>query len=155
MTPRRTQGLILLVGAALTFLLVGEPSDRDAALGFHWLPLVLGVTYLVAAFAGGRKGSYWSTAIPLTAFGLGSVAVFEYELDVSLAATETTLVGAGVLLCGLLAERGWSIRQAAVGATVLATGAIYALQPHVELVERPVAYAVALGLVGLVRVVRQ
>jgi hypothetical protein len=34
-------------------------------LRFYWTPLILGITYLAAAAAGGRRGSYWATACVL------------------------------------------------------------------------------------------
>jgi len=149
MTSRRRQGAVLLAGAAVTYVLLGP-----AGLGFHWTPLVIGLAYLAAALAGGRRGSYWSTAVVLSVFGLGPVAIFALEVDVTQAAAYTVCLGLAVLLAAQLAERGWAISATAVGAVILALGVVYALQPEVELVEEPAVYAVALAVVGALRLAR-
>jgi len=42
--------------------------DPDGARSF-WTPLVLGLSYLAAAAAGGRHGGRWATACALTGWG--------------------------------------------------------------------------------------
>ncbi len=146
MTPRRRQGAVLLAGAAVLYVLLGP-----AEIGFHWTPEVLGMVYLAAALVGGRHGSYWPTAVVLTVFGLGPVAIFALRIDATQAATYTVCLGLAVLVTAQLAERGWAITATAVGAVILALGVVYALQPHVDLVEEPAVYAVALAVVGAAR----
>jgi hypothetical protein len=140
----RLQGAVLLAGAALLLLLDPE---------LHWVPLLLGLPYLAAAALGGPRGSYWSTAIVLTAWGIGPVVFFEAEWrEVSQAALYLVCVGAGGLVAALLAERaGFAITAVAISATVLGAGLVYALQPHVEAVEEPVTYGIALAAVGALR----
>lgn len=149
MSRRRLQGLVLLAGAAATWLLLDT-----AGIGFHWTPLVLGVAYLVAAGLGGRRGSYWSTAVVLTVFGLGPVARFEYEVDLSVASIYVVVLGLAVLLAAQLAERGWAITQTAVGATILALGVLFALQTELDVITEPGLYAGFLAAVGLLRLAR-
>jgi len=62
---RLRQGLVLLLGAAVFAAVVGPEPDR-----FYLTPLGLGLAYLAAAAAGGRRGGYWATAIVLVAWGL-------------------------------------------------------------------------------------
>ncbi len=49
---RVVQGLLFTGGAVLLALTVGE--DR---ISFFWTPLILGLTYLVAAIVDGRSGA--------------------------------------------------------------------------------------------------
>ncbi|MCW3012773.1 MAG: hypothetical protein JWO90_3177 [Solirubrobacterales bacterium] len=149
MSARRLQGLVLLAGAAATWLLLDS-----ADIGFHWTPFVLGVVYLVAALLGGPGGSYWSTAVVLTVFGLGPVARFEYEVDLSAASIYVVALGVAVLLAGRMAERGFAITQTAVGATIVALGVVFALQTELDVITEPGLYAGFLAAVGLLRVVR-
>ena len=87
-------------------------------------------------------------------FGLGPVAIFALEVDVTQAAAYTVCLGLAVLLAAQLAERGRAMSATAVGAVILALGVVYALQPEVELVEEPAVYAVALAVVGALRLAR-
>jgi len=56
------------VGAILLVLVVGEDPSR-----FDLVPGSLGLVYLAAALSGGRRGSYWATALVLVGFGTAVV----------------------------------------------------------------------------------
>lgn len=146
MNARRIQGAVLLAGAVVTYLLL-----ERAEVGFHWTPFILGVVYLVAALVGGPGGSYWSTAVVLTVFGLGPIARFEYQADFSAGSLYVIALGAAVLLAAQMAERGFAITATAVGATILALGVVFAEQTHLDVVTDPLLYAGFLALVGVVR----
>lgn len=148
MDARRLQGAVLLAGAVVFYLLL----DR-ADIGFHWTPFVLGAIYLVAAVIGGPRGSYWSTAVVLTIFGLGPIARFEYAADFSAASLYVVALGLAVLVAGQLAERGFAITTTAVGATILALGVVFAEQTHLEVVTEPLLYSGLLAAVGIARLV--
>lgn len=148
MDARRLQGAVLLAGAVVFYLLL----DR-ADIGFHWTPFVLGAIYLVAAVIGGPRGSYWSTAVVLTIFGLGPIARFEYAADFSAASLYVVALGLAVLVAGQLAERGFAITTTAVGATILALGVVFAEQTHLEVVTEPLLYSGLLAVVGIARLV--
>lgn len=148
MDTRRLQGAVLLAGAVVFYVLL-ERAD----IGFHWTPLVLGLVYLVAALLGGPGGSYWSTAIVLTVFGLGPVARFEYDADFSVASIYVVALGLAVLLAAQLAERGFAITQTAVGATIVALGVVFAFQGKLDVVSEPLLYAGFLAAVGTARLV--
>ena len=150
MNARRLQGAVLLAGAVVTFLLLDT-----AQIGFHWTPLIVGAVYLVAALVGGPRGSYWSTAVVLVVFGLGPVARFEYEVDLSVASIYVVALGVAVLLAAQMAERAFAITMTAVGATILALGVVFALQPELDVITEPLLYAGFLAAVGLVRVVNR
>jgi len=67
---RIVQGLLLLAGAGLLEFAVG--GDRIA---FHWTPLILGLTYLVAALVDGPRGGYRATALAIALGAAGIVNV--------------------------------------------------------------------------------
>ncbi len=146
MHPRRLQGVALVAGAAVFYAILGF-----ADVGFHWTPLVLGVVYLVAALVGGPQGSYWSTAVVLTVFGLGPVARFAWNVDASAASLYVIALGLAVLVAAQLAARQVAITPTAVGATILALGVVFSLQTHLGLIEEPWPYAALLAVVGGVR----
>lgn len=50
MDQRRLHGAILIAGAAGFYAILGL-----ADVGFHWTPIVIGLVYLVAAFARHRR----------------------------------------------------------------------------------------------------
>ncbi len=148
-STRRRQGAVLLGGAAVFYALLGI-----ADVGFHWTPLVLGVVYLSAAAVGGPDGSYWSTAVVLSVFGLGPVARFAWNVDASAASLYVIALGLAVLIAAQLAERQVAITTTAVGVTMLALGVVFALQTHLGIIEEPGLYTGLLVLVGAARVAR-
>ncbi len=139
---------MLLLGAAVFYALL---STDGADLGFHWTPLVIGGIFLVAAAIGGPQGSYWSTALVLTVFGIAPVAAFEYGADYSAASLYVVALGAAVLLGAVLEERGFAVTATAVGATILALGLVYTQQGKVDLVTDPLLYTGYLAVVGAFR----
>ncbi len=146
MSPRRRQGAALIAGAALLYLLV-EAGD----LAFHWTPLLIGLTYLVAAALGGRGGSYWATACVITGWGAGVALLAERDLDVTLQAGYLLAAGAGALAAALLERAGYAVEALGIAAALVVAGLVYALEPRVEAFGRASTYAAAVAVVGLVR----
>lgn len=146
MSPRRTQGAVLIGGAALLFLLV-EVGD----LRFEWTPLLIGLTYLVAASIGGRRGSYWATACVICGWGLGVVVLAETSLDVATDSGYLLAAGAGAVIAALLGRAGFAVDALGIAACVFAAGAFFALEPRVEALGMASTYAAALAVIGLVR----
>lgn len=146
---RIRQGIILLAGALALVLLVAEGT-----LDFFWTPLIIGLTYLSAAAAGGREGSYWATACVLTGWGLAVMFIGEArpsDLDL----TGTYLFGAGLgAVVGLLLRRsGFEVSEMGLAATVTAAGLLLALSPAwPEVLDDARTYAALIGIVGLVNV---
>ncbi len=148
-STRLVQGLVLLAGAAV----LGFAVDRPA-LEFHWTPLVLGVTYLVAALAGGRDGGHWSTALPLLGWGLSVAWLGEVRpQDVDVAGAYLAGTGAGLLAAAVAARRGVPVTLEGLAATVLLAGLSLALVDRVEALGDATTYAVGLAAVGAVNVV--
>lgn len=144
---RIRQGVLLLIGALVLELLVA-----GGTLSFFWTPLILGLTYLAAAGAGGRDGSYWATACVLTGWGLAVILISELspaEIDTSGA----YMLGAGLgAVVGVrLGRAGFAVSELGLVATVAAAGLILALTPRFQDVLADArTYAVLIGLIALV-----
>jgi len=146
MSPRRRQGAVLIAGAALLYVLA-EVGD----LAFEWTPLLVGLAYLAAAVAGGRRGSYWATACVITGWGAGVVLLAERDLGVSAEAGYLLAAGAGALAAALLERAGYAADALAIAAALVIAGAIYALEPRIDALARAPTYAAAVAVVGLIR----
>lgn len=145
---RIRQGLTLLAGAVALELLVGQGSLR-----FYWTPLIVGLSYLAAAAAGGRSGGYWATACVLTGWGLAVVTIGTAQpQDVDVAGAYLLGAGAGATLGSLLPRARFDVSQPGLAATIAAAGLILALSPKVGALDEARTYALAIGLVGLLNV---
>ena len=145
---RLRQGLVLLLGAVLFALVVGPEPDR-----FYLTPLGLGLAYLAAAAAGGRRGGYWATAIVLVAWGVAVVWVSESRPDLDTAGVYLAAVGLGSIAGLLLARRGVAVDALGLAATIVIAGLSLAFAPQWEALVEARSYAIAVGLVGLVNAV--
>ncbi len=142
---RVAQGMLLLAGAVLLELTAG--ADR---VPFYWTPLVLGLTYLVAALVDGPAGGYWATALGLTGWGLAVVVMGRLRPeDIDTAGAYLLGVGLAGVVAAVLRTRGFAVSEVGFAATVAAGGAVLALTPRVDAFDDATTYAVALGLVGL------
>jgi len=144
---RVRQGGALLAGALVMALVLGDEPRR-----FFFLPLGLGLVYLLAALAGGRRGAYWATAIVLLGWGAAVVLVREARPELDTAGLY--LLGAGLgVLAGLLLERaGVAVDPLGLAGTVVLAGLVLALAPQVAALTEARTFALAVGLVGLVNV---
>ena len=145
---RIRQGLALLVGAVVLALLV------EGTLAFFWTPLILGLTYLVAAGIGGRNGGYWATACVLTGWGLAVVISGEATLtDIDTSGLYLLGAGLGAVAGILLARARFAVSDLGLAATVAAAGLILAISPTFpDLLYDARTFAIAIGLVGLLNV---
>ncbi len=146
---RVRQGLLLLAGALALDLLVAEGGLR-----FFWTPLILGLSYLAAAAVGGRRGSYWATALVLTGWGAVVVLIGETR-PTNIDPSGAYLVGAGLgILAGqLLARTGFAVSAIGLSATAAAAGLVLALSPTSSALVDARTFAIALGVVGILNVV--
>jgi hypothetical protein len=145
---RLRQGLVLLLGAVLFAVLVGPEPDR-----FYLTPLGLGLVYLAAAAAGGRRGGYWATALVLVAWGLAVVWVRESRPDLDTAGVYMTAVGLGAILGLALARRRIAVDAMGLAGTIVLAGLSLAFASQWEALVETRTYAIAVGVVGLVNVV--
>ncbi len=135
---RLRQAAILGFGAVLLQLWVG----RDAArLSFSWTPLLIGVTYTVAAVSGGRRGSYWPTGLVLLGWGAAVVAFSEVRPDLDGSGVYAFGIGLGVTLAAVAERLGARVDLLAVGVTAMAAGAVLALAVRVESLDDATTYA--------------
>ena len=137
------QIVVFLAGAAALELLVHRGEIR-----FYWTPLILGLTYLAAAIAGGRDGGHWSGATALTGFGL-AVAWVGYFRPQDVDISGVYVAGAGVAMAvgSAAAARGWPISPLSVGVTLAITGVLLALVDRVDEIGDARTYVEFLGVV--------
>ena len=145
---RLRQGLVLLLGAVVFALVVGPEPDR-----FYLTPIGLGLVYLAAAAAGGRRGGYWATAIVLVAWGLAVVWVREGRPDLETAGVYMVAVGLGAVAGLLLARRGVAVDALGLAGTIVLAGLSLAFAGQAEALVEARTYALAVGAVGLVNVI--
>ena len=145
---RLRQGGVLLVGALVLLLVLGDDGRR-----FFFVPIGLGLVYLAAALAGGRRGGYWATALVLLGWGAAVVLVREARPELDTAGLYLTGAGLGVVAGVLLARRGVAVDPLGLAGTVVAAGLALALAPQVEALTEARTFALAVGLVGLLNVV--
>jgi len=145
---RLRQGLALLVGAVIFALVVGPDPGR-----FYLTPLGLGLIYLVAAALGGRRGGYWATAVVLVAWGLAIVYLREARPELDTAGVYMAAVGVGAVAGVLLARGGFAVDALGLAATIALAGLSLAFAGQLDLLVEARAYALLVGLVGLVNVV--
>lgn len=146
MSTRRTQGAVLIGGGALLFLLV-----EVGELRFEWTPLLVGLSYLVAATLGGRRGSYWATACVITGWGAGVALLTETSIDIATDSGYLLAAGTGALVAAGLGRAGFAVDALGIAACVFLAGALFALEPRIDALGMASTYAAALALVGLVR----
>lgn len=144
---RLGRGAALLGGAAVYAALVYGPLE------FFWTPFLLGVVYLAAATAGGRRGGLWATGLVLTGWGVGVLLVTEFRVD-GLSAADAYLLGAGAaaLVAGLLARNGFSVDLIGIGASAFIAGLLHTFAHQGNVVTKPWLYVALLASVGVVNV---
>lgn len=141
---RVRQIVVFLAGALLIRLLVDGGELR-----FYWTPLLIGLTYLGAAVAGGRDGGHWSGAIALTGWGLAVAwAGSTRPVEVDIAGVYVLGVGLAVLVGAALAERGWPVSTLSMGVTLAVAGLALALVERVPELGDGSTYAWLLALVA-------
>ncbi len=147
---RVVQGLLLGAGASLLAATVGA-----GRIPFYWTPLILGLTYLVAAIVDGPRGGYWATALGLTGWGLAVVYIGDVRPpDVDPAGAYLAGVGLALLVATQLRRRGFLISDLGFAATVVAGGLTLALTPRASgTLDDAATYAIALGVVGAFNVI--
>ncbi len=113
-------------------------------------PLILGVTYLLAAVIDGPRGGYWATGLGLTGWGV-AVAFMGEVRPTDIDPAGAYLVGAGLagVAAGLLRARGFLVSEIGLAATIAAGGLLLALTPRApDTLDDATTYAIALAIVG-------
>ncbi len=146
---RVIQGLLLAGGAGTLYVTAG--ADR---IPFYWTPLILGVTYLLAAVIDGPRGGYWATGVGLSGWGI-AVAFMGEVRPTDIDPAGAYLVGAGLagVAAGLLRARGFLVSEIGLAATIAGGGLLLALTPRApDTLDDATTYAIALAIVGALNV---
>jgi len=115
------RGAVLLAGAAVLLLLVEGRGVR-----FFWVPLLIGVTYLLAAAAGRSTGPLWAPGWVLGVVGLTEALWFRAGRPAdSFEFAQLTLLaaGTGALLAVAMTAIGVRVSAMSLALAVLLTGA--------------------------------
>ncbi len=146
---RLRQAGALLAGAVAVELLVGV-----GPLEFHWVPLIVGVAYLVAAALGGRSGGHWATAIVVVAFGATVALISEASTGINPPAGYLLGSGLGAMLAAYLGGHGFSADALGIAGAVTGVGLfLFLADDFPDALGRGEAYAILLALVGAVNLV--
>ncbi len=127
------RGAVLLVGAAVLLLLVDVGGVR-----YYWVPLMLGVTYLLAAVAGRSTGPLWAPGWVLSVVGLTEALWFQANRPAdSFELAQLTLLaaGTGAVIAVAMSAVGVRVSTMSLALAVLLTGAFNLAEakavPHV------------------------
>lgn len=147
------RGAVLLAGAVVLLLLVDVLDIR-----YYWVPLVLGVTYLLAAAAGRSAGPLWAPGWVLSVVGLTEALWFHAGRPAdSFELAQLTLLaaGTGAVLAVSMTVMGVRVSTMSLALAVLLTGAFNLAEakavPHVAGNTR--LYAALLAAWGLYELV--
>ncbi len=138
-------------GAFLLGALALEALIERGSTPFYWTPLIIGLSYLAAAIAGGRSGGHWPTACVLV--GWGAVVVWIARVrpaDIDPAGAYLVGVGAGALVAGVLLRRGFKVDVVGLGGAAVGAGLVLALASRHDAVGEARTFAIALAMVALV-----
>ena len=145
---RLRQGVILIAGAIVIVLAIG-----GSRAGFDWTPLSLGLIYLVGALAGGRRGSYWATAVVLVGWGTAVAIVRQFTPDLDTSGLYLLGAGVGATVGMVLMRRGFAVDPLGMTITVAIGGLVLSLEPgYSSVLGDARVYAVLIGIIGLVNV---
>ncbi len=143
---RITHGLVLILGAIVLAVLVQPIGSRP----FYWVPLVTGLTYLLAAAVGGRTAALWAPGLVVTTWGIAVILILGRTVDVDFAAATVTALGAGATLAVLLQRAGFAVSALGIALSVLLAGGFELLDAvGPALFGKGWAYAILLGGWGL------
>ncbi len=143
---RFRQGAILIAGAIVIVVAIG-----GSPTGFYWTPLSLGLIYLAGALAGGRRGSYWATAVVLVGWGTAVAIVRQFTPDLDTSGLYLLGAGVGATVGMVLARRSFAVDPLGMTITVAVGGLVLSLEPRYSSVLGDArVYAGLIGIVGLV-----
>ncbi len=144
-TRRRRGALALIAGALVEGVLV-----QQGIIEFFWTPLILGLTYLAAATAAGRKGALWAPGIVVTCWGvavvLGSKQVV--TVDASLSYYVAAAIGVAIALV-LRYAVGLAAGPVGLVVSVAAVAAVAAIPNLPSWIFQGLTWGIVLGIWGL------
>jgi hypothetical protein len=140
-----TQAVMFLAGALVLNVAVA-PNDRR----FYWTPLVVGLAYLAAAAAGGRRGGHWATACVLVGWGAAVVFVGEARPDLDVAGLYMVGAGLGAVAGLLLGRAGVDVNPLGLAVVITAGGLLLTFAAQApSVLEEARTYAALLAVVAV------
>lgn len=142
---RITQAAALLTGGLVLVVVIHPDGAR-----FFWTPLVLGLSYLAAAAAGGRSGGHWATACVLTGWGAAVALAFTVRPGLDIAGLYLAGAGLGALAGLLIARTGYAVSPMGLAGTITVGGLVLAFTTQAPgLLGDARTYAAGLAAVAL------
>lgn len=121
---RRRSGAVLLVGAAFVSFVVAPGGSAK----LYWMPIILGVSYLLAGAVAGRRSLFWAAGLIVSSWGLAVLLLLRGTWTTDFAGTAVTAIGVGLVLAALLPRVGISVSLASLAVPVLLIGVFELLQ---------------------------
>ncbi len=121
-SPRQAwaRGVLLFVGGLVVVVLITPVGPEQ----LYVMPLVLGLTYLASAVAGGRSGGLWVPGLIVTAWGLATTTVLSGTINVDFTAAAILAIGLGAVAATQLPRVGIPCNPLAIAVIVAAIGAL-------------------------------
>lgn len=117
-TARKFRWIPILIGALVESFLLSPIGPKP----FYLTPLVLGLTYLVAAATGGRKGTLWAPGLIITCWGIGVLLVFSHTVAADFPSVSVTALGVGALLSATLPRIGIPVHPLSIAVPLFSAG---------------------------------
>ena len=118
------RGVLLLAGGLVVIALV-EPVGPAR---LYVMPLVIGLTYLLSAAAGGRSGGLWVPGLIVTAWGVATTTVLSGTVGIDFTAAAVLAIGVGAVAATQLPRAGIPCNPLAIAVVVTAIGALELLE---------------------------
>ncbi len=125
------RGAALLLGGLVVILAI-EPIGPKK---LYWMPLIIGLTYLVSSAVGGRSGGLWVPGFIVTSWGVATVTILSGTIgDAGRDFTPGTImmIGVGAILAVVVLPRlGIPCNPLAIAVIVAAIGLLELLQAEI------------------------
>lgn len=108
------RGVLLVVGGLVVVVLI-KPVGPEK---LYVMPLVLGLTYLASAVAGGRSGGLWVPGLIVTAWGVATTTVLSGAISVDFTAAAVLAIGLGAVAATQLPRVGIPCNPLAIAVAV-------------------------------------
>ncbi|MGH2948019.1 MAG: hypothetical protein ACRDPC_17500 [Solirubrobacteraceae bacterium] len=142
----RVAQAIMFLSGALALNLAVVPDGRR----FYWTPLVVGLAYLAAAVAGGRRGGHWATACVLVGWGAAMVFAGAARPDLDIAGLYMVGAGLGAVAGLLLRRAGVYADPLGLAVVITASGLLLTFAAQApSVLEEARTYAALLALVAV------
>ncbi len=143
---RRRSGAVLLLGALVVSLVVAPGGEAR----LYWMPIILGLSYLLAGLVAGKHSLYLAAGLIVSTWGLAVLLVLRGSLTTDFAGTAVTAIGLGLVAAALLPRAGIPVSLASLAVPVLAIGVFELLQAESsEVFSKGWLYGVLLAVRGL------